>query len=340
MAKPTESLAEKDARYRKESDEVTGRFMELLRGAAKAMTTDIPGLVIDVADKLAGDTARFGEKDRSSQFFEALTGSKSTGSAVETLGGLFSPESAVKAMVVGAVRLAKTGKIPAISEAESLMADGMQRADVFNSTGTYKDNDGKLKAVISDKNATARPGAVQGEDILSNQLNHPELFALYPELRNMSVYGLRNPTAFYIPSEKAIGIGPTTVPKREALLHEVQHAIQAIEGSAKGGNAQAFLSFDPYQTLEVVNRAKASSDASVKAAAERLHASSKAKQSEAYEKYMKLPGEQEARFTADSGVSSLNTEALNTQVLRMLSKGDTPQDYYGKSASQVAGSSK
>ena len=41
-------------------------------GVLKGVTTDVPGFLMDVADKLAGDTAVLGERDRSAQLFKKL----------------------------------------------------------------------------------------------------------------------------------------------------------------------------------------------------------------------------------------------------------------------------
>ena len=111
---------------RKEIGEIGTRLKDLAVGVLKAISTDIPGFVGDVADKLAGDTKVLGEKDRSSQMFEAVTGIKPKNNLLEVIGSFASPQGVSGAMIVGASKMARAGKtsLEAIKEASSLIGEG------------------------------------------------------------------------------------------------------------------------------------------------------------------------------------------------------------------------
>lgn len=83
---------------------------------------------------------------------------------------------------------------------------------------------------------------------LADRLDYPELFAAYPQLRPVPVVTdlLEGFRGFYSPAERAIYLhrsmgDPQEI--RSVLLHEVQHAIQHIEGFARGGTAAAARQF-------------------------------------------------------------------------------------------------
>ena len=72
---------------------------------------------------------------------------------------------------------------------------------------------------------------------LSDFVYHPELFKLYPQLKEVNFYfdTISAKGAFY-PDSNAIVINPTLSQdeQRESVIHEIQHAIQHIEGFADG----------------------------------------------------------------------------------------------------------
>ena len=74
---------------------------------------------------------------------------------------------------------------------------------------------------------------------LSDYMKHPELFKAYPQLKDLKIYFRQSVNkGEYNSSTKTIIINPMNSAKvqREALIHEVQHAIQDIEGFAKGSS--------------------------------------------------------------------------------------------------------
>ena len=74
---------------------------------------------------------------------------------------------------------------------------------------------------------------------LSDYIKHPELFANYPQLRNVSLRfaPMEGDRGYYSPAANEIVINENIRDKGEqTLIHEVQHAIQHIEGFASGAN--------------------------------------------------------------------------------------------------------
>lgn len=100
-----------------------------------------------------------------------------------------------------------------------------------------RENDGLLQSLATLAAAnTALP--------LDAWLDYPELFAAYPALRSMPVIlqHLSGYLGMYSPAERAIYIhrnldDPQQL--RSILLHEIQHAIQHIEGFAWGGTRES-----------------------------------------------------------------------------------------------------
>lgn len=83
---------------------------------------------------------------------------------------------------------------------------------------------------------------------LEEWLDYPELFAAYPALRTMPVIPdfFRGYLGMYSPAERTIYLhqnldAPAEI--RSTLLHEIQHAIQHIEGFAKGGTEESAYHF-------------------------------------------------------------------------------------------------
>ena len=122
---------------------------------------------------------------------------------------------------------------------------GQTQQEVWNQTGWLQGKDGRWRFEIDDSGAQldltkAGPGAT-----LKDVLYHPELFRQYPQLGEVAVKFQplpdSNTLARYNSRDNTITFNtqPKANPSRtllEVTLHEVQHAIQAEEGFARGGN--------------------------------------------------------------------------------------------------------
>jgi len=164
---------------------------------------------------------------------------------------------------VAAIRL---GKSVELDKAEQLYKEGVSAEEIWKQTGFALAQDGKWRFEIDDSKASLKDMSkqtmdtnttVKGEDYL----NHPELFAAYPELKDIDVkpfkYNLQpNQFGYYATTGGVpeIGINPLSsktleeysqIKKGEldpkVLLlgkvgHEFQHGVQAIEDNAGGSS--------------------------------------------------------------------------------------------------------
>lgn len=250
-------------------------ILSAIRGGVKAVTTDLPGFVMDIADKIAGDTKTLGEKDRSEQMFSAVTGTSKKNEQAELVGSFVNPIALTQAMILPAF-LSK--ELKTVKQAAKLKDAGVPDEVLFKELGIFggpnANEDGVLRTFLSDQGAKLKystelddtgvgrrqstyivPGAVMGPDqlmsapwgskaVLSDILDHPELFALDPSLKNIRVgpsMGYKG--AFYNSGQDYIGIGADSRPTDflSTLLHEIQHGVQARYNMVGGGNPNMFF---------------------------------------------------------------------------------------------------
>ena len=73
-------------------------------------------------------------------------------------------------------------------------------------------------------------------------LQHPSLFANYPELKNINViygHGVKNGSGYFDPRTNTIlAAGRTPEEARSIIIHEIQHAIQQREGWSPGASLE------------------------------------------------------------------------------------------------------
>ena len=151
-----------------------------------------------------------------------------------------------------------TADMPSLSDAEQRIAAGDNAEQVRRETGWAQGADGKWRFEIDDSQAQFAPvndwlDAAEVDGVtLGETLNHPALFAAYPELAQVQirVNPARRSGGMFVsqPGRGFVGsyieIGDPTLysadsPAIDVLLHEVQHAIQVREGFATGGSEDA-----------------------------------------------------------------------------------------------------
>ena len=332
MASPRISSEEALAIVEKQRQERLESTKNFLTGFAKNFTTDLPGFLMDVADKLAGDTATLGEKDRSAQLFESMTGIKTKsgdGGVDELVGSLINPIGAAKAVIVPAVVAGKTFK--QVREAQELLDTGTDVSTVFEKTGIFPGIvDSRMRAVISDEGAklkygdnlvtrragvfTSSEGPTQmlglgmwGERTLGDILDHPELFKAVPQLKDIPVgatFGGYGGGAYH-PTTNKIFMDANKSEKDylSVLLHETQHAIQQEYMLPQGGNSGMFFNdreaFDKAkEVLRNVDAAQSKSpnrsDEILALIGDNRNALNWA-ETNAYQNYKNIAGEAEAR---------------------------------------------
>ena len=115
-----------------------------------------------------------------------------------------------------------------------MLEKGEDEVKIWQSTGWYKDKDGAWKFEIDDSPAKIKN---QNADKLGDLLEHKELFKAYPELKDIKIKKIIDEKGeklgYYDPNKKEIAIN--NIGDKSTLMHEVQHAIQNIEGFARGG---------------------------------------------------------------------------------------------------------
>ncbi len=163
---------------------------------------------------------------------------------------------------------AVSADLDALEMAKKMIANGRHPEITRKATGWFSDVDGSWKWEISDHEAelALHPSELDtsnlndleiGSDVhqrafvyLPQFLRHPTIYEYYPKLKNIRVSELNE-------DEKAQGIRGSFCADRQLLelnfdrdpsdvlsttLHEIQHAIQFIEGFGYGGMEEALLS--------------------------------------------------------------------------------------------------
>ncbi len=156
--------------------------------------------------------------------------------------------------------------------AQIAAAQGKTPDEIYAKTKWWKDQDGGWRTRMSDSDSglfyenADNPGDLnidhlpemnKGSFTLDQIFHHPKLYEAYPRLAKTIV--ARNPghnLGSYHPSNRGITLNPEAIRKagediRTVLLHEIQHAIQHIEGWARGGNPETALQSAPLKNHEI-----------------------------------------------------------------------------------------
>ena len=132
-----------------------------------------------------------------------------------------------------------TANVGKLDQAKAMLENGADEVEIWQKTGWFKDKDEAWKFEIGDSKARLNPNFKSGEK-LGELLEHEELFKAYPELKDISVKKINDEggekLGYYDPNKKEIAIN--NIGDKSTLMHEVQHAIQEIEGFAKGSGAK------------------------------------------------------------------------------------------------------
>ena len=136
---------------------------------------------------------------------------------------------------------AKTADVGRLADAERMEQGGADSETVRRETGWYRGYDGKWRFEIDDSKMHFINHREKSRRTwkLDELIRHDALFAAYPELRDYTVlnFGISDDVeaAFY-PGLNRITLDPrlSRAEKRTALIHEIQHAIQVIEGFTAG----------------------------------------------------------------------------------------------------------
>ena len=134
---------------------------------------------------------------------------------------------------------ARTADREKLDMAKKMEEEGKTRREIYDETGWFRGADDKWRFEIDDSQMQYRYAGVPG---LSAYLQNTKLFEAYPELRDVTIKfekledgikGIYNEKENEITLDESLKEEPGTV-----LLHEIQHAIQRIEGHANGANRE------------------------------------------------------------------------------------------------------
>ena len=239
------SQAERQAQIARETEQSNARIMSAIRGAVKAVTTDLPGFVLDVVDKISGSTKTLGENDRSEQMFSAITGTKKQDEVAELVGGFVNPVTAVKAMIVPAALL-KSSKT--MQEANRALLAGESAVEVEKATGIFQlppnIDDGVLRTIIDSRGARFK-NTSEGTRPLEDVWHFPELYAAIPAIRRTPVtFDYNIDGAYMTPWDNnsiTIGNVGTLADIKEVTAHETQHVIQHLFRMNTGTAPEAYI---------------------------------------------------------------------------------------------------
>jgi hypothetical protein len=150
--------------------------------------------------------------------------------------------------------VSKTVDKGALAVAQAAEKEGISAREITDKTGFFKGADGRWKYEIDDSAAKFNPDwadnpsptqKASGMKIvkLPEVIDHPELYEAYPRLKDYQVIYDNNFRGIAEFSGEAIRLGKAaytgTLPAykdKSVIMHEVQHAIQDMEGFAKGGS--------------------------------------------------------------------------------------------------------
>jgi len=149
-------------------------------------------------------------------------------------------------------------------EAAKMLKQGVSPEEVFKTTNTAKGLEGEFRQELSDLNSHIKGGPTfydavmnrmkalekpSGEPMYAKDVfYHPEVYKAYPELADIEIQFIpkgNKATASYNPVNNVIKLNENLTPEqaRSSMLHEIQHAVQEIEGFNKGADANKIISY-------------------------------------------------------------------------------------------------
>lgn len=129
----------------------------------------------------------------------------------------------------------QTAALDTLADAQRRFDAGEDTDAIYQDTGWVRGQDGRWRYEIPDDINAIDFGA-RSASTLGQVYDNPRLYAAYPELQDMPVsFADTSYGGGYNPQAITLNAAYTDQQAKEALIHEVQHAIQDIEGFAVGG---------------------------------------------------------------------------------------------------------
>jgi len=138
----------------------------------------------------------------------------------------------------------------ALQKAKDMLIKGAPLEKVWNETGWFQGPDKKWRYELDDSkadfsgldrvfNAGMQAGQKEVNTTLGEVMDHPDLYAAYPDIKNFQVTLYDDPqdNVYGSVSDKRMRVNIGKPDIEGTLVHEVQHLIQDREGFGKGGSA-------------------------------------------------------------------------------------------------------
>lgn len=147
-----------------------------------------------------------------------------------------------------------------VVQAEVMKSKGRSPEYIWRETGWWEGTDGEWRFEISDKSASINMDKLKEiehdgsflvepkQTTLGEVLNHPKLFANYPQLKDIRVTfkpaaldAFKSYQGWFNSKDMLLNITPYAKNPLSTMLHEIQHAVQAAENFAAGGNENSVV---------------------------------------------------------------------------------------------------
>ncbi|MBP7654683.1 hypothetical protein KA977_14780, partial [Candidatus Dependentiae bacterium] len=190
--------------------------------------------------------------------------------------------------------------------AKQMQSQNLDSDKIRLATGWYLDKDNKWKYEISDEDLKFAENFVYERIAnknrtfkLNNVIDHQKLFETYPQLKNIAIVFTDDLKAEgnYDAENKIININYAIKEGKNiktTLLHEIQHAIQDIEGFAMGGSPENILN----EKLEKIKEQWFNNEIDSETYYEKRSKLIQSDENIYFQEYKRLLGEMEARETA------------------------------------------
>jgi len=198
--------------------------------------------------------------------------------AAMTLAGVGAPAAEAGAAGIFGGKMAATADLKALNEAQQMAAAGIHPEDIWQSTGWFQHPaDSKWRFEIPDNRSVLQYQAGNPRSLdrsilagpAPEMLRHPDLYKAYPELRHVRMEsrhdtGLTTGAGSFDPNIGHLGgidiAAPDLYNGRSVALHELQHAIQNIEGFHPGTSEETMRVFQKQYPQYLSGKGQHSSD--------------------------------------------------------------------------------
>lgn len=223
-----------------------------LDNARRMLGVNAMNIVRDPLGQLSRSASRYAEENLPSQadVTDAMSVMPGMGDAAASkINALATNFGGAGIFAGGGAKTADWNKLYQAINMESKAAD---RQSILGETGWFRGPEGRWRFEIPDNNADVPLHRILGvgeadRNIpMSGAVVHPEIYQAYPELNsikatlarpNFTDWANSRLSGFYDPDRREMSIAtPTSTQALSTGLHELQHAVQQLEGFRFGGN--------------------------------------------------------------------------------------------------------